>query len=163
MRRKVNKGGRPSEFDPAYCEKAEKLCLLGVKDTDLAFYFNVSEQTFNVWKKKHPELVEALKKGKDDADANVGKSLYQRALGYSHPDVHISNYQGDITVTPITKHYPPDPTSCIFWLKNRQRALWRDKQEHEMTGKDGTPLAQPVDDVELARRVALMLRKGIKD
>jgi len=32
-------------------------------------------------------------------------------------------------VVPTTKHYPPDATSAIFWLKNRQRDKWRDKQD----------------------------------
>ena len=40
----------------------------------------------------------------------------------------ISNFQGEITETDITKHYPPDPTSMIFWLKNRRPDRWRDKQ-----------------------------------
>jgi len=31
------------------------------------------------------------------------------------------------------KQYPPDPTSAIFWLKNRQPKIWRDKQEEETT------------------------------
>jgi hypothetical protein len=35
------------------------------------------------------------------------------------------------------RHYPPDPTSMIFWLKNRQPQDWRDKQEHEHTGPGG--------------------------
>lgn len=40
--------------------------------------------------------------------ANIYNALYKRSMGYSHPDVHISNYQGVITVTKITKHYPPE-------------------------------------------------------
>lgn len=35
---------------------------------------------------------------------------------------------------------PPDTTACIFWLKNRQSKDWRDKQEHELSGKDGAPI-----------------------
>lgn len=32
---------------------------------------------------------------------------------------------------------PPDTTSCIFWLKNRQKDKWRDKTEQEVTVNDG--------------------------
>ena len=38
------------------------------------------------------------------------------------------------------EHYPPDTTACIFWLKNRQPALWRDKVQQELSGPDGQPL-----------------------
>lgn len=132
--------GRPTRYRKEFDEQAHKLCLLGATDAQLADFFGVTEQTINNWKQRHPTFFESLKSGKEDADAKVAASLYHRALGYSHPDVHISNYQGEITVTPIIKRYAPDTTACIFWLKNRQPKDWRDKQEHEVTGKDGADL-----------------------
>jgi hypothetical protein len=33
------------------------------------------------------------------------------------------------SLTPLTKHYPPDTTACIFWLKNRKPKEWRDRAE----------------------------------
>jgi hypothetical protein len=33
----------------------------------------------------------------------------------------------------MVKHYPPDPTSMIFWLKNRQPQKWRDKHDLDIT------------------------------
>jgi hypothetical protein len=92
----------------------------------------VTEKTIRNWKKRL-EFITALKKGKVDADARVAEALYHRALGYSHPDVHISNYQGDITITDITKHYPPDTAAAFIWLKNR--AGWKDKTEHVLEDK----------------------------
>ena len=32
----------------------------------------------------------------------------------------------------VDKCYPPDPTSMIFWLKNRQPLVWRDKKEIDL-------------------------------
>jgi len=29
----------------------------------------------------------------------------------------------------VTKHLPPDAGAALNWLKNRQKELWRDKQE----------------------------------
>ena len=97
-------------------------------DKDLAALFGVNECTITRWKESSPEFLHVLKKGKEIADAKVVRSLYERATGYEHPDVHISNFQGMITETDITKHYAPDPTSMIFWLKNRMPEEWRDKQ-----------------------------------
>lgn len=128
-------GGRPSSYRTEFAPQAGKLCLLGATDQELADFFDVDERTINRWKQDHPEFCQSIKGGKMQADANVAEKLYQRASGYSHPDTHISNHQGTITVTPVTKHYPPDTTAAIFWLKNRQRNKWRDKQEVEHTGK----------------------------
>ncbi len=38
-------------------------------------------------------------------------------------------------MVPTIKHYPPDTTACIFWLKNRQRDKWRDRLDHEHSGE----------------------------
>lgn len=150
--------GRPSKFDEAMCEQTRKLCLLGATDKELADFFEVSEATLNTWKEQHPEFLEALKSGKAAADAQVGDRLFQRACGYSHPDVHISNYQGEVTQTPITKHYAPDTTACIFWLKNRRPDLWRDRVEH--TGRDGGPIeTREVSDEDLSTWMAFEATK----
>lgn len=126
--------GRPSKYSPAFVEQAMKLCKLGATDRELADFFKVSESTLNNWKSQHPEFMESLKRGKDESDARVEQSLYRRALGYSHDSVHVSNYQGEVTLTPIVEHYAPDTVACIFWLKNRKPELWRDKVETAHSG-----------------------------
>ena len=137
MAKTKSKGGRPSKYKEELNKQAYKLCLLGADDKRLAAFFEVTESTISKWKIDHPKFSEALKEGKDNSDSEIAKSLYHRARGYSHADVHISNYQGKITVTAITKHYPPDTTACIFWLKNRQRFMWSDRQDLE---KDEDPI-----------------------
>ena len=123
----VRKGGRPSAFTPEMMRQTRFLCERGCTDAELADFFGVCEKTLNNWKKAHPEFLQSLKEGKAVADIRVQRSLFERATGYSHPDVHISNFQGAITATPVTKHYPPDTTAAIFWLKNRRPDEWRDK------------------------------------
>lgn len=120
-------------YKDEYVELAYNYCLLGATDEDLANMFDVSEVTINNWKKEHEEFYLALKRGKEIADAKVAKALFHRATGYSHEDIDIKMYEGGIIETPYTKHYPPDATAMIFWLKNRQPKKWRDKQvtEHE--------------------------------
>jgi hypothetical protein len=36
------------------------------------------------------------------------------------------------SLTRLTKHYPPDTTACIFWLKNRKPREWRNRTELQM-------------------------------
>ena len=125
--------GRPTKYRIEYNEQAYKLCLLGHTDEELADFFEVHVSTIHQWKLDYPDFSDSIKKGKEIADAEVSKSLYHRALGYSHPGVDIKAVNGEIVETQVMKHYPPDATSAIFWLKNRQPKKWRDKQvmEHE--------------------------------
>lgn len=126
--------GAPTKYLEVYNDQVYKLCLLGATDKEIADFFNVCEATINNWKNEHPSFLESIKAGKQIADYNVANRLYQRALGFEHDSEEIKIVEGSIERVPIKKIYPPDPTSAIFWLKNRQPAKWRDKQEVEQTG-----------------------------
>ena len=127
--------GRPTLYKVEYDDQAYKYCLLGATDATLATFFSVNEDTVHEWKKVHASFSESIKAGKEVADAKVADSLYNRAMGYTHDDVDLKMFQGEIISTPIKKHYPPDTTAAIFWLKNRQKANWRDKSEVEHSGE----------------------------
>lgn len=133
-------GGRPSKKTkliagtlPLDMGMIETLYGFGMIDEQVAQVIGISIDALNDWKKDEKFLL-ALKAGKRISDDRVERSLYERATGYSHPDVDIRQYEGQVIKTEIIKHYPPDPTSMIFWLKNRRRAEWRDKQEVEHSG-----------------------------
>lgn len=130
-----NDGGRETLFKAEYVEQAEKLSMLGATDVEIADFFGVDRSTLYRWKLAHEEFRDALKVGKEKADERVVSSLYHRALGYSHPDVDIRVIEGEIVQTKLVKHYPPDTAAAIFWLKNRRKEDWRDKQEHEHSGQ----------------------------
>ncbi len=127
---------RPTKYKDEYCRIAYQMALLGATDKDMAKAFDTTEQTINNWK-KHDEFFESLKKGKLHADAEIADRLFQRAQGYEHEDLYITQYQGKIIKETIIKHYPPDSTAAIFWLKNRQPDRWREKQTtvHELSDK----------------------------
>ncbi len=127
--------GRPTKYRPEYAEQVENLCLLGLTDKEIADSLGVSESTINKWKTEFSEFSESIKKGKTFADGAVAGALYNRALGYSHPEDDIRSVGGEIVITPTIKHYPPDTGAAIFWLKNRQQAKWRDKPP-ESSGED---------------------------
>jgi len=149
--------GRPTDYRPEMVEQAKKLCELGATDRELARFFQVSESTINLWKLEHPEFSESLKLGKEASDERVARSLYHRALGYSHDAVKIfaDPKTGAEKVVEYTEHYPPDTTAAIFWLKNRRPKEWRDKVDHEHSGPEGGPIK--VDDMALARWLAMKL------
>ena len=126
-----NNGGRPTKYHNDLPEIVYKLCLLGATDEEISNILNITTDTFYRWKKTHSEFSEAIYKGKEIADANVAKSLYDRACGYSHPEDKIFNDSGVPMVVPTIKHYPPDTKAATMWLKNRRNKDWHDKHEFE--------------------------------
>lgn len=129
-------GGRKTDFKLEYVELGFNYALMGATDAELATFFNVSERTINVWKKKHKEFYSALKKGKNVADAKVASKLYSRAIGYDYDENHVEKKGRKILKRKIIKkHMAPDTTAGIFWLKNRQPDKWRDKQELALNGE----------------------------
>lgn len=110
-----NPRGRPTLYKKEYEQQVFRLCLLGADDQRIATFFDVNVDTIADWKVAHPSFLEAIKEGKEEADAKVAQSLYQRALD-------------------------GDTTSAIFWLKNRDRKNWRDKHEYEHSGQVSLPI-----------------------
>lgn len=147
------KGGRPSAYKPEYAAQAMYLCPDGATDEVLANAFSVTVATINRWKLAHPEFCEALKAGKREADTTIATSLFMRAKGFEYKEavpikLKTVIYENGkrvrederIETVMVTRVVPPDTTACIFWLKNRQTASWRDIKAVEVSGPNGTPV-----------------------
>jgi len=126
--KRKNARGKPwvAKWNDDRCRQVYEIALLGATEPDICRIMDIHSRTFETWKQNKPEFLAALQDGRDKADAKVAKALFHRAIGYSHPDVHISNYKGEVTITQIMKHYPPDSYAALQWLKIRQRILWSD-------------------------------------
>ena len=122
----------------------------GLVDEQIAENMGIHPSTLYEWKKKYPEISEALKKGKEVVDIQVENALLKRAMGYTYEEVTKERtpiryedgkpVEWELKVTKkILKEVQPDVTAQIFWLKNRKPAEWRDKQEIDIAGKDGKP------------------------
>lgn len=117
----------------------------GLIDKEIAQKMNVSEPTLNNYKKKYPEIKEALRKGKELVDIEVENALLKKALGYNVEvqkafkikDIIYNENGRKISETERIEyakeevHVPADTTAQIFWLKNRKKVQWRDKVEYE--------------------------------
>lgn len=147
-------------YKPEYPEQARKLCLLGATDIELAEFFGIGASTLTVWKKRHTEFRQALVMGKKVADAEVANKLYCRALGYSHPETLVKIVKGEVFKIEVIKHYAPDTTAGIFWLKNRSRQLWRDKQEYEHSG---AVLVSDLSDEQLDAKIEELARQVLAE
>jgi hypothetical protein len=139
-----NKGGRRTKYKAVFAEQAYKLCLLGFTDKQLSEFFEVNEDTIHQWRKVHVEFSEKAKAGKTMADGEVVQAMFKRAIGFSYDEVTFEKIDGKVNldVTPtevittdaykkkiVSKLVIPDTGAQMNWLKNRQRELWRDKQD----------------------------------
>lgn len=101
----------------------------GLTDEQMARNIGISASTLYDWKKKYPELSESLKRGKEVVDRQVENALLKTALGFEYEEETVTN--AGVVVT-TKKYSKPNTTAQIFWLKNRKRDEWRDKQESDI-------------------------------
>lgn len=111
----------------------------GLVDEQIAQNIRISRDTLYAWKKRYPDISDALKRGKEVVDRQVENALLKRALGYEYEEVK-EKFEGNaMTERTVTKkEVVPDVTAQIFWLKNRKREAWADRQNIE--------ISQPIDD-----------------
>lgn len=120
---------RKSKYDThvkPYLDEIQGWAMSGLTDEQIAMNLDIAVSTIYEYKKKYPEFSEALKKGKDIADAQVVNALFKTATGFTYYE-ETTNTMGD--VVQIQKYAKPNTTAQIFWLKNRQSDKWRDKTE----------------------------------
>lgn len=110
-----------------------------------------NRKTLWEYKKEFPELVEALRVGKDEADKHVENAVYKNATGYDYVDQVVAskkvveyNEKGKKvkeTVEPIivevNKHKPAELGASVFWLTNRKPEKWKNTQSIKHEGNIG--------------------------
>jgi len=110
----------------------------GLSDEQIANNIGIRTSTYYVWLKKHSDISEAIKKGKEVADYEVENAMFKRAIGYEYEETktYISDSDGkrQKRVEKTVKHIAADTTAQIFWLKNRRPDKWKDKQDIEHSG-----------------------------
>jgi hypothetical protein len=61
--------GRPTDYDPGYCERAIELGRAGKSKAQIAADLDVARQTLDNWGAAHPEFLDALTRARDLAQA----------------------------------------------------------------------------------------------
>ena len=103
--------GRPSTYDPAYCDQIVEFCQDGSSISSFAASIRVARSTINVWMADNADFSEAVKTAK----AAVA-SWYDKAA------------------RKIVIDGGGNATLCIFGLKNFDPDDFRDKTETEHSG-----------------------------
>lgn len=135
------KGKYQEWLEPEGLLKLEGWARDGLTDEQISQNMGITAKTLYEWKKKYGEICETLKKGKEIVDRQVENALLKRALGYRYDEVTIED---GVETKRVTKEVIPDTTAQIFWLKNRKRETWADRQSIEMS----TPIDESIKEME---------------
>ncbi len=106
--------GRPSDYDPAFCERVIDLGKEGASKAEMAAELGVVRQTLDNWCDAHPEFLDAVKEA-----LSFSQAWWEK--------------QGRIATFGATPNF--NATSFIFNMKNRFPNDWRDKQEVDQSVK----------------------------
>lgn len=167
--------GRRSLYKPELDDYVERLAMLGLKDTELAHALKITERTLNNWKRRYPSFFQSIKNGRLEADGNVARALYSRAMGATIRKQQVFKLQrvfwengkrcseDYIEIVEYEEQVPPDTGAIAFWLKNRRPDKWREKPVPEITTEQSDsfvsalkagarlwdmPAVEPEDDAE---------------
>lgn len=106
-------------------------CREGLNLEEIAAKMGVGLSTLRRWRKKYPQMEDALQRGSDAADVAVESALFKRAVGYVTEEVTRQlDKSGELVVVKVVqKCVEPNVTAQLFWLKNRRPDLWSERVE----------------------------------
>ncbi len=119
---------------------------------EMAADIGVAVSTIRKWIAKHEELKEAVVQGRTFSDTLVENSLLKRAMGMKivrRKTINKTDSNGKqlpAKIETYEEEVPPDTTACIFWLKNREPELWRDRQEVAVSNNEWVKALESVVD-----------------
>jgi transposase len=111
----ANPVGRPTDFYPELGEQILERMEDGLSLAAAAADLGVHRQRVYEWVERHPEFADTVKLAQAKRQLFLERRLISAEVG-------------------------PVVTSTIFALKNAGPDDWRDKQEHELSGKGGGPI-----------------------
>ena len=118
--------GRPTLYDPVYCEKVIELGKLGKSIEQIASNIGVSTRVMFDWKEKHPEFLHALEQAKE-LELDWWENIAQNMM--------IESKEGD-------------KLNSSIWSRSmaaRFPKKYRESTKTEITGADGAPLVTGIN------------------
>ena len=112
-------GGRPSKYDPAFCDLVVETMRTGLSLTAFAGEIGVARSTINEWMDAHPEFSEA-----------VSRAKASRLLHWERAALNVAVRGGG----------PGTATVIVFGLKNMGGDEWSDTTKTEVSGPGGRPI-----------------------
>lgn len=120
-------------LEPENLEKVANWAANGCTNDEIARNMGVGRTTFYSWLKAHPDVSDAVKRGRALAREAVENALFKRAVGYVTVEVtEAVDGDGRTVRRTVTRELPPDTTAIIFYLKNRMPERYSDRRVNEV-------------------------------
>ena len=122
----ANPVGRPSKYDPAFCERVIQLGKLGKSIEQIACELDVGTKTIYNWRDEHPEFLRAL---------DMAREFEQ-------------NWWETIAQTHMIEEKDAAKLNASIWSRSmaaRFPKKYRESTKQEITGADGAPLLQGIE------------------
>jgi hypothetical protein len=133
--------GRPSKYEPRFCEMVMEDMAKGFSLTAFAGLIGVNRDTIHAWMKEHPDFSEAVTRAKA---------------------ARLRNWEEVALKMRTTGGGPGGATITVFGLKNMGDDEWSDRHSLELSGKGGGPIE--TSDVtpreRIASRIASLSARG---
>jgi len=117
--------GRPSKYDPAFCERAIELGRIGKSIEQIAANLGVSTRVLFDWRDKHEDFLHALEYAKElELD-------WWETIGQTH----------------MVENRESDKLNASIWSRSmaaRFPKKYRESTKQEITGAEGAPLLQGI-------------------
>lgn len=164
------KPGSPSKWRTDYTRMIFWLALAGMTEMEMSNVIGISDPTFNLWKKNHPDFLNALEAGRAEAVAMAAHSLFRAGIGYELDAVKIipnrvKTYDPvtgrvikehtEVLKVPYKKHLPPNVTALTKFLAAKYPEVWGDRSEVHHTGT----VNHAIDASKLSKKQLKLLKK----
>lgn len=134
------KGALGSTYLPAMLPQVKARAMAGLTDDEIADIYGVDRSLFSKWKETYPDFRRAVDSGRAMADADVIMALHKRAVGYTYEEDGLTRTG---RVKALKRHMAGDVGAQKYWLNNRQREKWRERNNLELGGST-EPGAKPI-------------------
>ncbi len=138
------KVGRKTKYDThvvPYLKRIPSWRKQGMTEEQVAKRLGVAYSTLSLYKNKHSEFSEALKKGREELIEELEDSLYRKAMGYEYEEQEtwIEEVDGvqKKRIKRVKKQSLPDTGALAFALKNLSPNKWRDRHDIAEIGRQG--------------------------
>lgn len=106
----------------------------GLTERQIARNLGVSKTSFEAYKRKHPDFLALIKRGRGALIRELENALVKRALGYEYIEEKTyvkKDADGNETkyVERTTKHMAPDVGALAILLKNKDKENWTDNPQ----------------------------------
>ena len=119
--------GRPTAYDPSFCDKVVEVGLQGGSLAEMAYECGVTRETVNNWAHEHEEFFEALTRAK------MSSLIWWERKGRAGMEKSSSEFQGNLWSRNMAARFPDD---------------WREVKGTELTGKGGGPVEHKVTEIQ---------------